>query len=170
MPAMPRKLVSFTTNELRKYMIKLQDEQWQELEPLLLGKHSDPGANAKNNRLFIDAVLWVVSRNSAWRHLPREFGNWTAAYMRFRRWNECDFWRQLTRSEVKNPALLQLLEQIVGYGDLYTRRIEQRQERRMRRTANEATLIPVDDAQVANRLALSPSESTLHWVHLVATR
>ncbi|WP_211462283.1 transposase [Collimonas silvisoli] len=151
-------------------MIKLQDEQWQELEPFLLGKQGDPGANAKNNRLFIEAVLWIVSRNSAWRHLPREFGNWTAAYMRFRRWNECDFWRQLTQSEVRDPALLQLLERIVDYGDLYTRRIEQRQERRICRTVYEATLAPADGAQAVKQLALSPSESILHWVHLVAPR
>ncbi|WP_061540067.1 transposase [Collimonas fungivorans] len=148
-------------------MMKLQDEQWQELEPLLLGKQSDPGVNAKNNRLFIDAVLWIVTRNSAWRNLPREFGNWTATYMRFRRWNESDFWRQLKQSDIQAPGLAQLLEQIVHYGDLYTRRIEQRQQRKISRTAYKATLAPVK-AAAARQQALAPGESTSHWVHLVA--
>ncbi len=54
--------------------MKIDDSQWQELAPLLLGKHSDPGANARNNRLFIDAMLWVISQQASWSRLPSDFG------------------------------------------------------------------------------------------------
>ncbi len=53
----------------------LSDEQWKKLSPLLLGKPGDPGATAQDNRLFLEAVLWIVRTGSPWRDLPSELGN-----------------------------------------------------------------------------------------------
>ena len=36
------------------------DEQYRRIEHLLPGKPSDPGATARDNRLFMDAILWVA--------------------------------------------------------------------------------------------------------------
>ena len=36
------------------------DAAWEKIGPLLPGKASDPGATAKDNRLFLEAVLWRV--------------------------------------------------------------------------------------------------------------
>ena len=47
----------------------LSDAQWEHIEPLLLGKPEDPGRQAKNNRLFIEAVPWLL-RTAAIR--PRQ--------------------------------------------------------------------------------------------------
>jgi hypothetical protein len=38
----------------------LTDAQWAKMEPLCLGKASDPGRSGKDNRLFIEAVLWIM--------------------------------------------------------------------------------------------------------------
>jgi len=38
-----------------------RDEQWKRIEPLLPGKKGDPGATAKDNRLFVEAVLYPSS-------------------------------------------------------------------------------------------------------------
>jgi transposase len=81
-------------SQVQKQEMKLRDEQWQKLEPLLTGKQSDPGANAKNNRLFIEGVLWIVLNNSLWRHLPQRFGSSSTAYWRKARprtlnWRRC---------------------------------------------------------------------------------
>lgn len=59
---------------------------WRRLERHLPGKVSDVGAAAKNNRLFLEAVLWRVRTGSPWRDLPRAFGNWNSQFRRFRRW------------------------------------------------------------------------------------
>ena len=36
------------------------DAAWEKVAPLLPGKPTDPGATGKDNRLFLEAVLWRV--------------------------------------------------------------------------------------------------------------
>lgn len=38
----------------------LTDSQWSRIEPLLPGKKGDRGRSGTDNRLFVDAVLWLV--------------------------------------------------------------------------------------------------------------
>jgi len=38
----------------------LSDEQWTRIEGFLPGKASDCGVTASNNRLFLEAVLWIA--------------------------------------------------------------------------------------------------------------
>ena len=59
---------------------------WERIAPLLPGKATDPGATAKDNRLFLEAVLWRVRTGSPWRDLPAGFGKWNSVFQRFRRW------------------------------------------------------------------------------------
>src|SRR4028119_1012932 len=59
---------------------------WEKVAPLLPGKASDPGATARDNRLFLEAVLWRVRTGAPWRDLPSEFGHWNSVFQRFRRW------------------------------------------------------------------------------------
>jgi len=111
----------------------LRDDQWQKLEPLLIGRANDPGAHGKNNRLFFEAILWIVLNNRPWAELPAHFNNWNAAYMRFRRWNQSDLWRELMCLEIDDDELQWMLTQIVNYGDLYTQRAVRRQARKTNR-------------------------------------
>ena len=53
---------------MRRY--GLQDDQWERLEHRLPGKESDPGATAKDNRLFVEAVLYRYRAGIPWRDLP----------------------------------------------------------------------------------------------------
>jgi len=64
----------------------LRDDQWKRIAPLLPGKDGDPGRSGANNRLFIEAVLWIVRVGAPWRDLPEYFGNWNSVFQRFRRW------------------------------------------------------------------------------------
>lgn len=71
----------------------LTDAQWARIEPHCLGKPTDPGRSGRNNRLFMEAVLWIVRTGSPWRDLPERFGNWSTAFRRFRDWREADVFR-----------------------------------------------------------------------------
>ncbi len=68
----------------RRY--EITDEQWSRIEHLLPGKATDPGATARDNRLFINAVLWIARSGAPWRDLPERYGNWNSAFQRFNRW------------------------------------------------------------------------------------
>ena len=59
----------------------LRDDQRQKLAPLLPGKAGDKGRSGQDNRLFIEAVLWIVRTSSPWRNLPAEFGNRHTTYL-----------------------------------------------------------------------------------------
>jgi len=50
---------------------------------------------AKDNRLFLEAVLWIVRTGSPWRDLPQEFGNWNSVYRRYRRWVQLDVFKNI---------------------------------------------------------------------------
>ena len=59
---------------------------WQRVAPHLPGKPGDLGRLGAANRLFLDAVFWIVRTGSPWRDLHETFGNWNSVFRRFRRW------------------------------------------------------------------------------------
>jgi transposase len=64
----------------------------------LPGKASDPGRTAADNRLFVEAVLWIARTVAPWRDLPSEFGRWERTYMRFARWSRNGVWRRVAHA------------------------------------------------------------------------
>ena len=64
----------------------VDDAAWEKVAPLLPGKPTDPGATGKDNRRFLEAVLWRVRTGVPWRDLPGAFGKWNSVFQRFRRW------------------------------------------------------------------------------------
>ena len=64
----------------------LTDAQWERVAPLLPGKEGDPGRSGANNRMFLEAVLWLARAGAPWRDLPADFGKWNSVFKRFRRW------------------------------------------------------------------------------------
>lgn len=75
---------------------ELTDEQWQLIEHLLPGKAGDRGRTAKDNRLFVNAVLYVAKTGIPWRDLPERFGNWNSVWRRFDRWCANGVWEKLS--------------------------------------------------------------------------
>src|SRR6185369_5251046 len=73
----------------------ISDEKWERIRDQLPGKKSDPGVTAKDNRLFIDAVLWIAKTGAPWRDLPERFGHWNSVWKRFSRWALKGTWRKL---------------------------------------------------------------------------
>lgn len=71
---------------------ELSDEQFDRIAALLPGKITDPGRTAANNRLFLDAVLWILRTGAPWRDLPARFGPWNSVFQRFYRWARKGVW------------------------------------------------------------------------------
>ena len=73
----------------------LRDDQWERIARLVPGKVGDPGRSGANNRLFVEAVLWIVRVGAPWRDLPQDFGHWNSVFQRFRRWVRSGVFDQL---------------------------------------------------------------------------
>ena len=65
---------------------ELDDQQWARIAEMLPGKKSDPGRTAKDNRLFVNAVLWVLRSGAQWDELPERYGKYKSVHKRFTRW------------------------------------------------------------------------------------
>ena len=76
----------------------LRDDQWKRIEQLLPGKAGDRGVTAKDNRRFVEAVLWIMRTGSPWRDLPAEFGHWHRTYVRFSRWRETGVFERVAQA------------------------------------------------------------------------
>jgi transposase len=73
----------------------LRDDQWKRIEAMLPGKAGDRGRHGEDNRLFVDAVLWIAQAGSPWRDLPERFGAWNSVYQRFARWSNKGGWHRV---------------------------------------------------------------------------
>jgi transposase len=82
----------------------ISDEQWERIEGLLPGRAGTPGRPARDNRLFVDAVLWVGKTGAPWRDLPERFGDWNKTFRRFDRWAKRGVWERVFEA-LQDPDL-----------------------------------------------------------------
>jgi transposase len=75
---------------MRRY--ELEDGAWDRIEHLLPGRPGAPGTTGDDNRLFVNAVLWIARTGAPWRDLPERFGNWNSVFQRFNRWAKRGVW------------------------------------------------------------------------------
>lgn len=78
---------------MRRY--EISDRAWARISDLLPGKSTDVGARAKDNRQFINAVLWIARSGAPWPDLPERYGPWNSVYRRFRRWAVKGVWQHV---------------------------------------------------------------------------
>lgn len=83
----------------------LTDAQWTRMEPHCLGKATDPGRSGRNNRLFIEAVLWIARTGSPWRDLPGSFGKWNTIFKRYSDWIKADVFKRLFEAVSDDPDM-----------------------------------------------------------------
>ena len=81
----------------------ITDRVWEILEPRLPGRKGSWGGKAKDNRLFINAVFWILRTGSPWRDLPPDYGDWKNTHRRFCRWRDKGIWEKLLTELVNEP-------------------------------------------------------------------
>jgi transposase len=82
---------------------ELTDAQWQRIEHALPGKAGDRGRTAEDNRLFLNAVLWVLRSGAFWSDLPERYGNWKSHHKRFTRWAKAGVWEKIFEILTDDP-------------------------------------------------------------------
>ncbi len=70
----------------------LSDTQWDRISAHIIGDGRTRGSSGRDNRMFVEAVLWIVRTGSPWRDLPDLFGGWNSAFRRFSRWSRKGVW------------------------------------------------------------------------------
>lgn len=73
----------------------LRDDQWERIEHLLPGREDTVGVTARDNRLFVEAVIYRYRAGLPWRDLPERFGDWKNIHRRHRRWSESGVWQRV---------------------------------------------------------------------------
>ena len=81
----------------------ISDHVWELLEPHLSGRKGSWGGIAKDNRLFINAVLWIMRTGAPWRDLPPDYGGWSNTHRRFIRWRDKGVWESLLEELIVEP-------------------------------------------------------------------
>jgi transposase len=87
---------------LHRHAIK--DADWDRIQDLLPGQPGQHGKAAKDNRLFLDAVLWIAKTGAPWRDLPARFGLWNSVWRRFDRWAKKGVWLRVFEA-LQDPDL-----------------------------------------------------------------
>jgi transposase len=82
----------------------IADGDWDRIKDLLPGRPGQHGGVAADNRLFVDAVLYVARTGIPWRDLPERFGNWNSVWRRFDRWAAKGVWGRVLDA-LRDPDL-----------------------------------------------------------------
>ncbi len=78
---------------MRRYA--LRDDQWDRIKDVLPGRKGYVGVTAKDNRLFVEAVLYRYRAGIPWRDLPERFGDPIKIHTRFSRWAKSGVWKKI---------------------------------------------------------------------------
>jgi len=81
---------------VRRYA--LREDQWERIQGMLPGSEEWVGTTAKDNRLFVEAVLFRYRAGIPWRDLPGRFGDFRVVHSRHRRWCETGVWERVFKA------------------------------------------------------------------------
>ncbi|WP_245443530.1 IS5 family transposase, partial [Rhizobium phaseoli] len=81
----------------------LRDEQWERISHHIIGDERTRGSSGRDNRMFMEAVLWIVRTGSPWRDLPEVFGEWNSVFRLFSRWSRKGIWWRIFEAMADDP-------------------------------------------------------------------
>ena len=81
----------------------ISDEDFDRIKDLLPGRAGTPGHRAKDNRLFVDALLYRYRTGIPWRDLPARFGAPKIVHQRFGRWAKSGVFLRIFKSLASDP-------------------------------------------------------------------
>ena len=93
-------MIAPTVPEVRRLVLapeeaRLTDEQWELVQPILPPQRGAIGRPPNDHRVVLGGILWVARTGSSWREMPKEYGDFTTAYKRWRLWEERGLWQRV---------------------------------------------------------------------------
>ncbi|NEU24692.1 IS5 family transposase [Paenibacillus polymyxa] len=77
---------------------EIQDQQWRQIQDLFPPERKPQGGRpALDNRIMLNAMLWVARSGAPWRDLPDSFPHWKSVYTRFLRWQKAGIWDEVLK-------------------------------------------------------------------------
>lgn len=73
----------------------LRDDQWERIQNLIPGREGYGGRTARDNRRFVEAVLYRYRAGIPWRDLPERFGDFRVIHTRHTRWSRRGVWQRI---------------------------------------------------------------------------
>jgi transposase len=86
-----------------KDRLVLSDAAWARMAPLIIGRPDQKGSTGRDNRMFVEGVLWIVRTGAPWRDLPEAFGDWNSVFRRFSRWSIKGVWWRIFEAMSDDP-------------------------------------------------------------------
>jgi putative transposase len=87
----------------------LSDAQWERIAAHIIGDARTRGSSGRDNRMFVEGVLWMVRTGAPWRDLPEVFGVWNTAFRRFSRWSTKGIWHRIFAAMADDPDFEDLI-------------------------------------------------------------
>ena len=88
---------------------ELSDGQWERICDQIPGRTGYVGRKGKDNRNFVNGVLWVLRSGARWEDLPERYGKYKTVHKRFTRWARSGVWERVFAalvSDRKNQYLM----------------------------------------------------------------
>ncbi|TYZ23376.1 transposase [Selenomonas ruminis] len=67
------------------FTLSLTDEAYEKIREYL-PKEKTTGRPGMDERLFLDALIFIVREGCSWRSIPAAYGKWNSIYKKFRSW------------------------------------------------------------------------------------
>lgn len=82
----------------KAYPIKLTNEQWKLIKPLLPQKSIGKGRPRANDKRTIQGILYVLKVGCRWQDMPKLYGSYVTAWRRLYRWSIDGTWLSIWQS------------------------------------------------------------------------
>ena len=97
-------------------LTRLTEDDWAILLAAFGAARSGRGQPGRDDRKFLEALLYFTVHNVTWRALPAEFGGWNSVWKRFWRLSRAGVFEvffQLLAETRANPGLVQMFDSTV---------------------------------------------------------
>ena len=97
-------------------LTRMTDEDWALILEVFDAAQSSRGEPGRDDRKFLEAILYFTVHNITWRALPAEFGKWNSVWKRFWRLSRAGVFEvffQLLAEQSRTAHLVQFFDSTV---------------------------------------------------------